>query len=197
MSFIYSCFWLDKWLKVNDKHGLVFVDLSCLWLFLIEVVVSGKGKSLDCFPFWRVIMTVFKRPWDGLQIYFALKESLIFSLSLDITDSWQESDLLFTFLQHVFFFLSLRWFSRMTYHWNSGNFSFDEKVSWDQGRISHQPRKKNRQLFVVSIYFQYIKISKFPALLNSSQYVKLQGSKLLWIYLQGCEMITSDAAAGR
>lgn len=73
---------------------------------LVEVVVAEKekGKVFDCFPFWRIIITFFKGQWDSLQIYVALKPLIFSLLLLDITDAWKALDLLFAFLQYVFFY---------------------------------------------------------------------------------------------
>lgn len=77
-----------------------------------------------------------KGQWDSLQISFLHRSKASPVLPLDIIDAWKGLDLLFAFLQYVFFWTwNLGDFARITCHWNSVNLSFG-KASWDQGRIS-------------------------------------------------------------
>lgn len=87
-------------IKVSNKHGLFFVVLFCCGCLSRGCGGWGrKGKGVGLFSFLKNHDYCLQK-----AVFCTEVKPLIFSvLPLDITYAREESDLLFAFLQHVFF----------------------------------------------------------------------------------------------
>lgn len=144
---MYSVIWPGACIiKVSNKRGGFFVVLFCCGCFSRSCGDwERKGKGLGFFLF------LFEESWllssKGSEtvcksILHWSKASHLFLVTTG-HHCTKRIRLALCLSSICIFLTSLRWFSRITCHWNwnSGDLSFDGKVFWDQGRISGQPRK--------------------------------------------------------